>query len=131
MNNAWLAGFFDGEGCVYISKNGKSIQISITQKNTNCLFLIKQKFGGSVSHKGSGCSVWRTSDKRTVLKFLRAIRPYSIEKSADIEIGIAFAKTISNKSQGHQTVSNEYLKRRQNLRILIGDGKRHMIQKAS
>lgn len=127
MNIQWLAGFFDGEGCVYIGKGGEYMTVSITQKKTEPLYLIKNWIGGNVYNKGKGCSVWRTNDKRTSLKFLRAIRPYAIVKSNEINIGIEFAKTISNSSYGHQQVTNEAFRKRNALRVLIGNGKRRNV----
>uniref|UniRef100_UPI002114BBBA hypothetical protein n=1 Tax=Aspergillus sclerotioniger TaxID=319627 RepID=UPI002114BBBA len=45
----WLAGFIDGDGCFLLSKKGyASLEIVIQLRDKKCLYLIKQKFGGSV-----------------------------------------------------------------------------------
>ena len=45
----WLAGFIDGDGCFLLSKKGyASLEITIQLRDKKCLYLIKQKFGGSV-----------------------------------------------------------------------------------
>ncbi len=46
----YFAGFFDGEGCVQVSKNG-SIQLRITNTNLEILNYIKNVFGGSVGKR--------------------------------------------------------------------------------
>lgn len=45
----WLAGFIDGDGCFLLSKKGyASLEIVTQLRDKKCLYLIKQKFGGSV-----------------------------------------------------------------------------------
>jgi hypothetical protein len=47
--NQWLAGLIDGEGCFQLSKKGyASLEIVMEIRDKHCLYLIKQKFGGSV-----------------------------------------------------------------------------------
>lgn len=46
----YLAGFFDGEGCVCISKNG-SIQLRIINTNLEILKKFQQTFGGSLNNR--------------------------------------------------------------------------------
>lgn len=48
--NEWLAGLIDGEGNFYLSKLGGSTGLEITMdlRDEHCLYIIKQKYGGSV-----------------------------------------------------------------------------------
>jgi LAGLIDADG endonuclease len=47
--NQWLAGLIDGEGCFLLSKKGyASLEIVSHIRDKNCLYQIKQKFGGAV-----------------------------------------------------------------------------------
>jgi len=47
--NQWLAGLIDGDGCFQLSKKGyASLEIVMETRDKHCLYLIKQKFGGSV-----------------------------------------------------------------------------------
>ena len=48
----WLAGIIDGDGCFQLSKKGyASLEIVMETRDKHCLYLIKQKFGGSVKIK--------------------------------------------------------------------------------
>ena len=50
----WLAGVIDGEGCFKLSKKGyASLEIVMETRDKHCLYLIKQKFGGSVKIKSN------------------------------------------------------------------------------
>jgi hypothetical protein len=47
--NQWLAGLIDGDGCFLLSKKGyASLEIVSHIRDKNCLYQIKQKFGGSI-----------------------------------------------------------------------------------
>jgi hypothetical protein len=48
----WLAGLIDGDGCFQLSKKGyASLEITMETRDKHCVYLIKQKFGGSVKLK--------------------------------------------------------------------------------
>jgi hypothetical protein len=48
----WLAGLIDGDGCFQLSKKGyASLEITMETRDKHCLYLIKQKLGGSVKLK--------------------------------------------------------------------------------
>lgn len=50
--NEWLAGLIDGDGCFQLSKKGyASLEITMEIRDKNCLYLVKQKFGGSIKIK--------------------------------------------------------------------------------
>ena len=50
----WLAGLIDGDGCFLLSKKGyASLEIVMETRDKRCLYLIKQKFGGSVKVKSN------------------------------------------------------------------------------
>lgn len=51
--NEWLSGIIDGDGCFLMSKKGyASLEITIQLRDRRVLYLIKQKYGGSVKLKG-------------------------------------------------------------------------------
>ena len=54
MTNEYVAGLFDGEGCVYIAKRLTSMQINITQNTTGILQLLQNKFGGKITQHTNG-----------------------------------------------------------------------------
>ena len=79
INIQYIAGIFDAEGCIYISKSKYSkYYISITQKNNpSILYKIQEllKLGTIDSEKK-----YKIYNKVDCLKFLRLIKPYLIVK---------------------------------------------------
>jgi hypothetical protein len=65
----WLAGFIDGDGCFLLSKKGyASLEIVTQLRDKKCLFLIKQKFGGSVKlYSGDNYLRYRLHHKKGLL----------------------------------------------------------------
>ena len=52
--NQWLAGLIDGDGCFLFSKKGyASLEIVMETRDKHCLFLIKQRYGGSIKIKSN------------------------------------------------------------------------------
>lgn len=48
----WLAGVIDGDGCFQLSKKGyASLEIVMETRDKHCLYMIKQKYGGSIKVK--------------------------------------------------------------------------------
>lgn len=108
MNNpiqiAWVAGFFDGEGCVRIKRQRSSgkiyyqLVVDITQSGENMPNTISKLvdlFGGNpLSSKDKRTNYQRRWSWRLVSgkaeNFLRAILPYSIGKREQIILGIKF-----------------------------------------
>lgn len=95
---AWLAGFFDGEGCVSIFKiprlEGKYIEykmtVSISQKDKRPLEAIRGWFGGNVTlNQSSGVWKWTRSAQQARI-FLEAVRPYLKLKHEQVDVALAF-----------------------------------------
>lgn len=108
---AYVAGFFDGEGCVSVwSKGGKkgSYTFGVIIVNTNPipLGICKDIFGGSIYKETRGGPrrplwIWRCSYNKAI-KFINAILPYSIIKKPELEVALEYAKTLkgNNNRQG-------------------------------
>ncbi len=115
MNVAWLAGFFDGEGCItsslqyvngkYITNPRISIQLTITQKDASILASIREVYGGSISVKGNGVSHLRITGKYPMKKILDDMLPYSICKRPQIELALLFIETIRDENLGCTAMS--------------------------
>lgn len=73
--NQWLAGLIDGHGCFQLSKKGyASLEIVMDIRDKHCLYIIKQKFGGSVKVKsGIKWLRYRLHHKEGLLKLIGAI----------------------------------------------------------
>lgn len=95
LSAEYLAGFFDGEGCVCIgttSVAGKAVggYLAIILSG-NCLTLLKQikeEHGGSFRVRPNGTGNLKLSTRMAV-KFLRFILPHLIIKKEVAEVGIA------------------------------------------
>lgn len=84
-SNKWAAGFFDGEGNVYLRLRVKhraaDVYVQVTQKDISPLLELKKVWGGSVTDTKtpSGCHRWRAGHKKAEA-FLRAIYPHCLVK---------------------------------------------------
>ena len=78
---AWVAAFFDAEGCVHLTTDGR-IQLWVTNTNLDAIKFIQQIAGGSIQvRNGKNKKVYRlylTCSK--AIDFLKKILPYSIVK---------------------------------------------------
>jgi LAGLIDADG endonuclease len=68
----WLAGFIDGDGCFLLTKKGyASLEIVTQLRDKKCLYLIKQKFGGSVKlYSGNNYLRYRLHHKEGLLNLI-------------------------------------------------------------
>jgi hypothetical protein len=73
--NQWLAGLIDGDGCFQLSKKGyASLEIVLETRDKHCLYLIKQKFGGSVKlRSGVKWLRYRLHHKSGLLNLINAV----------------------------------------------------------
>jgi len=101
---AYIAGFFDGEGCVRIkqaNQGGNSYYLIAHITNTNPVILkkVKDLFGGNtrVQEKGRNKPIYNwyiTSSEAN--DFLKTLQPFLIEKKSQAELGIKFHETKEN-----------------------------------
>jgi len=86
---AYLAGFFDGEGCVSGFKRGYP-RITITQKDPRPLMWIQSLCGGTLDQAqrsgcfGGGVYRWRLFAGKSVALFIEGVLPYTIVKRDDL-----------------------------------------------
>lgn len=95
---AYIAGFFDGEGCVRIKKanqGGNSYYLIAHITNTNPVILkkVQDLFGGNtrVQENGRNKPIYNwyiTSSEAN--DFLKTLQPFLIEKKSQAELGIKF-----------------------------------------
>lgn len=117
IDNSYWAGLFDGEGNIYISKGLHHMQVSITQKRPEILYLLKEVFGGGVTKYGKQtCHKWRVSSIEDIRNFLEVIYPYSIIKKGEISVALEFLKNSIPHSKGYRPLPIEEKERREGLR---------------
>jgi hypothetical protein len=100
LENAYLAGLFDGEGCIYLTNVGYEVRypgISIAQTDSDFLHVLKEKYGGQVNK--SGTTLYFTGASK-IAEFLTRILPYLIlrHKEAFILIEICKLVPVSGKN---------------------------------
>lgn len=79
---AYAAGFFDGEGCISISKNG-AIDIKITNTAKNVLVKLQNTFGGSITNRTQKVNKIQYAYSfygEEAINFLNIIKPFLIDK---------------------------------------------------
>lgn len=107
----WLAGFFDGEGCVSASISGlrnPRLIVHITQSDPLLLSLIALKFGGNgtlyspkrkfAQKEKKPCYIISFGGK-ACLPILEYIRPHVILKRKLVEWGIEMAKLTDERGR--------------------------------
>lgn len=94
---AYLAGFFDGEGCVSISTRthgGYGLMVSVSQLNPMPLLLLRSRFGGSISRsrdrRGFRTMVVWTAGARIAANAIREMRPLLAVKADEVDLALAF-----------------------------------------
>ena len=121
----WAAGFFDGEGYVTIQVRGGKYQghylrIGVNHVNPDPLYKLQELFGGSVRvqrKKPTGNRKrrheWTLSCKKAA-KCLRRMRPYIINKTAPISIGLQLDDSMQ---EGTGKISDELRELRDSLKL--------------
>jgi hypothetical protein len=139
---AWVAGFFDGEGCVIVeySKSPESnrgwrtsLHATLTQTSLPCLELVQSRLGGTIKVSDN-----RTADTRrwavqytwsvrnhNAIEFLKKIVPYAVVKKEQIELALTYPMFDSRGkkygNRGNPIPDNVWQKR-----IEIKDGLRNI-----
>ena len=104
---AWAAGFFDGDGSVYIASKAISprgvryfgLELSISQVDPRPLHKYREMFGGAISmnprpiHRDWG--KWKAGGKNAAI-VLRQLLPYLLSKRGEAELALWFAANKSN-----------------------------------
>lgn len=95
INLSYLAGFFDGEGCISILKYSKKsewnasyfLQAQIGQKYGSTLDWVKVNFGGNVYKKRD--QTWIVTNFKAY-EFIKLLMPYLKYKKPQAELAIKF-----------------------------------------
>jgi hypothetical protein len=117
---AYIAGLFDGEGCVSSSLvwvEGKyekypriQVQLSITNQDIKCLEFVQEEFGGAIRDKAdkkSRCYVWSLTGKRPMKDFLVSLYPYFITKKEQAKEALDFIETLRDQNLGCTPLGSE------------------------
>ncbi len=126
MNNidlSYLAGFFDGEGCISILKTTKKdwnpsyfLQAQIGQKYGDTLVWVKENFGGNMYTARD--QTWIVTNYKAY-EFIKLIAPYLKYKKPQAELAIKFYEErilgAKRKHASHPHSQEEIAKREEML----------------
>ena len=117
---AYIAGFFDGEGSIFVSKSKKQYFLTVSISNTNLLVLesIQKIIGGNISkspdNRENSSQLFRLRLYcNEAKKFLERILPYLKTKKEQARLAIEFQ---SKMEMGKLTIPKE---EQEKYRILI------------
>ena len=112
VEKAYLAGFFDGEGCISLrtmmdKKKAKTpsyqVEVAIGQKNIATLQELHQMAGiGKVyeSGGGRGCATWRLTHIQS-RDFLSVLLPYLRNKKQEAVLAIEFVDKFNRSTRDY------------------------------
>jgi hypothetical protein len=113
---AYLAGFFDGEGCVRINKTPNQNTISyhlivtIANNDKSILDSCREIYGGDVRSKGKrNCFSWSLFNKGIIEKFLLHSLPYLVVKRDEALAALEYVR-LGNHKQCPEKREEFYLK---------------------
>lgn len=101
---AYLAGVFDGEGCISVSKSGQ-IRCVVQMACVPILLKFKKEFGGSISIRKPGANskkvtyTWNLCGINKVCDFLMVIEKFLCEKRSQALAVITHIKSYPNNSR--------------------------------
>ena len=105
ISTEYVAGFFDGEGCVNISadRNNKPfIRILIVNTDNDVLEQFKEKWGGNITHNKRHKENWKRSytwrlSHQKAINFLKDLEPHLIVKKKQTNLAISFYELTPGK----------------------------------
>lgn len=113
---AYLAGFFDGEGCICIHKKSSTdatrgyvyqLSIDVGQKAPAILEAFKDCWGGSICKGNRNNKRWMAYG-RNALKALIALAPHLILKQAEAELAISFQREKTGRlNRGYGGITDD------------------------
>lgn len=86
---AYLAGFFDGDGCIEVKGNSAHCH-SVSQKYKPILEVFQRLYDGSICHKQGRIYTWHVTTKGP--EFLKDILPFLILKKEQAELALSMNK---------------------------------------
>lgn len=104
LSPEYVAGFFDGEGCVNITVRGEfrqvCLRVMVANTEPTILAALCAQFGGCLNKPQRHNKRWKQSRQWSItghgaIRFLSVIRPYSRIKSAQIDLAFEFFRFMS------------------------------------
>lgn len=104
---AYLAGFFDGEGCVHIGRTSVSpkgityyrMTVSVAQVDPSPLHLFARRFGGNVTRGSRGAWVWQRVGWQAA-RVLEALLPFLRQKGEQARLALIYQRMQQTQKRG-------------------------------
>lgn len=117
LSSEYLAGFFDGEGCVLIadrkSRNGRKrnyyLQVVLSQKKSDVLYQIKEQYNCFIKKYHGGDAYFLVLRNQHAVSFLKDVLPYLVVKLDEAILALAFYKRLNKV--GKQLTDEELIVR--------------------
>lgn len=102
LENAYLAGFFDGEGCI-AGDESHSLRLFLTNTDYNSLVRVHQAYGGTIRKlkrrkNWSQCWTWELGQQCQIEKVLLKILPYLIVKRDQGKVALEITRLWHNRN---------------------------------
>lgn len=105
-DNAWLAGFIDSDGSIYLNITSGQIFISVSQKNKLLLDPLVNLYGGKIYIESNTQSFkWIVFVKDQVLKLTDYFKTYPLKSKKMVRVRLIPAIYSSFKESGHKSSS--------------------------
>lgn len=134
----WVAGFFDGEGCVAVLRKKRPghndhnhrLFVSLTQQDKRALICVKERFGGSLlcdKNKGKDTGykrhlIWRWRlHNGAAYDFLQTIAPYCMVKDKQVAIALGWPEPYT--SYKGQNVPRHVWKKRDDIMLALREAR--------
>ena len=115
MDIQYIAGFFDGEGCICLSDSkyegyhSYHLKTTIAQNNKEILVEIQKIFGGKVYHSRAKAYFLAIQKKTEVKIFLESILPFLILKKKQAEIALIYLSLDRKFHVGEREICRKIL----------------------
>ena len=123
----YLAGFFDGDGCITTSPK-TNFRLTISNTNKEILDWIKKNFGGNINNqhlpknpKHNTSWKWITTKRTDVLRILELIYPYLIVKKKQAKLIINYLNYHKNENKVYPIVKEKLRRLKTDKRYFRGN----------
>ncbi len=131
----YVAGLFDGEGCIHVSRQIRNtrpiyrLDVSIVNTNREILFRLKDRWRGTVQNRphtalsANPISSWRVVYCDATL-FLSDIQPWLRLKANQADIALNFSALTQARGVGHRGLTAEDLALREGFYLALREAKK-------
>ena len=91
---AFIAGFFEGDGCIQSRGNPPYPVVTFGQKEPDILRWIQSRIGGRLYQHRRGHWILSLGTKALVISFIQQVSPFTIVKRDQLSVGLKLAYLV-------------------------------------